>query len=71
MKTNFLIKLLKPFIKRRVIKELENKDNKKSLVEAVNHKIDLPKLTEEEEHKLYSQLYDLLKDHITLVIDRI
>ena len=71
MKSNFLIKLLKPFIKKRVIKELANEDNKKALVDAVNLKIDLPKLTEEEERKLYSQLYDLLKDHIILVIDRI
>jgi hypothetical protein len=71
MGIKFLGKMFKPLIKKMVKRELQSDANKIMLVNLVNDKVDIPKMTEKEEDKLFKQLYDVLGEHILLVIDRI
>ena len=68
---NILIKLIKPFIKKAIKRELENKDSRDRLVALVNAKVDLPKLNEQEEAKLLEQLYIVLGENALMIVDRI
>ena len=68
---NFILKLFKPLLKRRLKKELVNTESRANLIKLVNGKIDIPKLTEEEEAKLFGQIYDVVQEHALTVIDRL
>ena len=64
------IKPFKGILKFLVKRALSNEDNKELVTEIVNKKVDLPKLTEEEEGKLIGQLYEAVQEAAIIVIDR-
>lgn len=68
---NVLIKMLKPLILRMVTKELAKQETRKLVLEFLNNKIDLPKLNEQEEERLFSQMYDAVRESLELVLGRI
>lgn len=65
------IRMLKPLIKRYLRKALEEDGNQTYLVDLANSKVDIPKLTEEEEKKLLDQIYEALTESAVTFIDRI
>lgn len=68
---NFLLKMLKPLIKTRLIKELEKKETKDLVINYVNSKINIPQLNEVEEAKLFEEIYNSLLGSVVLIVDRI
>jgi hypothetical protein len=62
---------LKPLIKGAVLLVLKNPATKEKIVDTINTKLDIPKLTEAEEKKLLSQVYEATEESIKIVIDRI
>lgn len=67
----WLLNMLKPFIKKIVIKQLENEEYKKLIITKINKKIDIPKVDEKTEEKTFNQIYDALKDLSVELIDNI
>lgn len=67
----FLVKMAKPLIKRVLKKEIEKESNKVKLANMANEKLDIPKLEEDEEQKLFESLYDVLGEYILKVVERI
>ena len=65
----FLLNLAKPIIKKQAPKLVD--ENREVLVGIINAKVDLPKLTEEEESKLFEQIYDALGDAVVAVVEKI
>lgn len=57
----FLFNLIKPFVKKEIIKYINNEDNQKKYVKLLNDKVDLPNMDEEAEKRLIDQLYDALQ----------
>ena len=55
----FVVPFAKKSLKRILKKKLEEKQDE--IVKYVNSKIDLPKLTERQEEKLFTQIYDALQ----------
>jgi len=55
----FVVPFAKKSLKRILKKKLEEKQDE--IVKYVNSKIDLPKLTERQEAKLFNQIYDALQ----------
>jgi hypothetical protein len=54
-----------------VKKELQSEANKKLAINAINAKLDLPKLSEVEEEKLIRAVIEAGIDSVVLVIDRL
>jgi len=67
----FLVKLTKKFMISMVKKRMEDDDIKNSIVDSINEKLDIPKLTEKEEEKLLRQIYEITKDNAILILDRL
>ena len=67
----FLIKLLKKPIKKLVKREMEKDAIKEQILVYMNEKIDLPKLTESEEQRLFASIYDAALEAACIAIDRI
>lgn len=65
----FLVKLFKKPIKKYLLNELET--NQEEWIDILNEKIDIPKLEEDEEDKLLTQIYDALQEAIEIAVDRI
>jgi hypothetical protein len=63
------VKLFKKPIKKYLLKELET--NQEEWIDILNEKIDIPKLEEDEEDKLLTQIYDALQEAIEIAVDRI
>jgi len=55
----FVVPFAKKSLKRILKKKLEDKQDE--VVKYVNSKIDLPKLTERQEEKLFNQIYNALQ----------
>lgn len=66
---NILLKMFKRPLKKILIREM--KSNQEELVKAVNEKLDLPKLTEEDEAKLLTSIYDAVEEAVITALDRI
>lgn len=58
----FLLKIFKPLIKRRVAKMLQDEDIQAKIVNKINAKINIPKLTEAQEAERLNTLYNLLAE---------
>lgn len=71
MKLDFLVKLFKPLIKKLVLREIKNLETKKYIVDLVNSRLDIPKMTEAEEAKLLLQVYDASCEAAVTIIDRL
>jgi len=65
-----LLKFVKPFIKRQIIKQINDVETRAKLIIMINEKINIPKLTEVEEERLISQIYDALTESLVLIIDK-
>ena len=63
--------MIKPLIKKYVIAELENKETKDKVIQIINEKIDIPKLTEKQEQKLFNQIFDALGESLVEIIEKI
>ena len=59
---NFLLKIVKPLLKRRLRKELQDPENKAWVMNKLKEKVDIPKLDAEAEAKLWCQIYDALAE---------
>lgn len=57
----WLLKLVKPLIKKQVVEYIEDENNQVKYVRLLNEKVDLPNMDEEAEKKLLDQLYDALQ----------
>ena len=71
MKFKFLIKLLKGPIKALLIRELKKEDNKEFIIDLVNVKLDIPKLSEAEEEKLLDAVYTAATEALAVALDRV
>lgn len=67
----FLLKLFKGPIKKILVRELKKDTNKRLVVTLINDKMDIPKLTEEEEAKLVSQVLDAAIDAVSIALERL
>jgi hypothetical protein len=67
----FLLKLFKGPIKRIVKKKLADEELQRMLVDRLNAKLDIPKLDEVEEEKLFNAVYDASEEALLIAIDRI
>lgn len=65
MKT-LAVKLLRPWIKKYLVDMLEKRQVK--ITEAINRKLDLPKLDEVQEARLINSAYDFLQEAISILI---
>ena len=68
---SFLLSVLKPFIKRKATDILMGNDIKKFVATKVNEKVDLPKLSEAEEQKLFEQFYSVFAEAVVTIVDRL
>jgi hypothetical protein len=66
-----LLKLMKPFIRGFVLKELADDKNKEIVLSYLTDKISIPKLTKAEEKKMFDQIYEALEVNIKSIIERI
>lgn len=57
----FLAKLLLPVFKKYVIQELVKESNKTFVVNKLNELVDIPNMSEEDEAKVISNIYDALE----------
>lgn len=69
VKLGFIAKIAKRILVPLIQRKLKDEAIRAKLVDAVNKRINLPKMTEEEERKLFTQLYDALVDAVGAVID--
>lgn len=60
---------IKPILKRAVV--LTIKDNQVLVIKTMKSKVDIPKMTPEEEAVLFTRLYDAFEEAATLIIERI
>lgn len=67
----WLFKMLKPFIKKIVSKQLENEEYQKIIIQKINDKIDIPKVDEETEAKTFNQIYDAIQELTIELIDNL
>ena len=65
----YLVTIVRPFVKRALKDAVA--DYQDELVEFLKEKIDVPKLTEAEEQKLWNSIYDALEPTMLKVIDRV
>ncbi len=68
---NWLIKMAKPLIKKILIKELEKEATRSLVIDLVNTKVDLPKLSEHEEEELFNKIYDAVQDSLNKIVERL
>lgn len=47
------------------------KNQEEQVIKIVNEKLDIPKLTEDEEAKLLASIYDAVEEAVVTVVDRI
>jgi hypothetical protein len=66
-----MLKFLKPFIKRQIVKILENKEYKDKIITELNKKLDIPKVDEKAEEKLLIGIYDSVQEIAIEVVDNI
>lgn len=66
-----LLKMFKPLLVKALKKELQDPKNKSDLVTLVNAKVNVPKLEEDEEERVFNQIYDVVRDILLLVVERI
>lgn len=64
-----VLKMAKPLIKRLLINTI--KDNQVLVIQSLKNKVDIPKLSPEEEARLYVQMYDALETAAVTIIERI
>lgn len=69
--SNWMLKLVKPFIKKRIEKVLEDKEFKKKILTNLNAKVDIPKVDEPTEYIMYEKIYDAVCESIHLALDQI
>lgn len=67
----FLLKLFKGPIKKIVIRELKKEATHDLIVATLNEKLDIPKLTEDEEATLLSTVLNAAIDATTVALDRL
>jgi len=65
-----LLQTLKPLIKSVLLSTLKDNKTKKSIIDMINTKIDIPILCEAEEERLLGQIYDAAEEAVVIVIDR-
>lgn len=68
---NILHKMLKPLIKKLVLGKLRDVATSKYIVDLINSKLDVPKLSEEEESKLITAIILALFTATETAIERI
>jgi len=66
-----IVKLLKPLILTVLKKELQKQETRNLVITFINNKLDLPKLNEEEEKRLFEQVYDAVAESLELILERI
>lgn len=64
-------RLAKRIIVPILLRKLKNEGMKDRLISFVNRRVNLPKLDEEEEERLYTQLYDALVEAIGSILDEL
>ena len=64
---NWLIKLLKPVIKKQAIKYL--RDNQEKWVDLINEKLDIPNMDEAAEQEMLNKQYDLIETILGDVVE--
>lgn len=67
----FILKMLKPFIKRQIKKVLGDEKYQKELIDKINKKVDIPKIDEATEAKALNQIYDTLQNLLIEVVDKL
>jgi len=65
------LRMMKPLFKRIAKSTLHSPETKEWFVREVNIKIDIPKISEDEEAVVYGKVWDLVRDTVDVVIDRI
>ena len=58
----------KAMIKKLIKDELKN--NKEKILEFINKRIDIPKLTEKEEAERFTEVYEAIEDFADAIIDK-
>jgi len=69
VKLGFIARIAKRVLVPLIQRKLKDEGVKGKLVDTINKRVNLPKLTEAEEEKLFNQLYDALVEAIGAVID--
>ena len=67
----WLFTMLKPFIKKQMIKILGNEEYQKELIDKINKRVDIPKIDEYAEEKALNQIYDALQTLSIEIVDKI
>ena len=67
----FLLKMVKPFVKNRIEKLLDDPEIKELVVSKINEKMDMPNVTEEREKELLEVMYTTVEILIKDIIEEI
>jgi len=68
---SWMLKLVKPFIKKRIEVLLNDKAFEKKILDNINSKVDVPKLDETTEYAILETIYDAAVASIKLAIDEL
>jgi len=58
-------------IKKRIEKILNDQEFKKRILTRINEKVDIPKISEEDEYIIYEKFYDAAADSIRIAIEEL
>lgn len=67
----WLLRLILPYLKKRIKSVLNDDEFKTRIIKDVNKKMDLPKLDEEAERQILEQIYTALKSSIEITLDNV
>ncbi|MFW6130575.1 MAG: hypothetical protein ACOC56_05260 [Atribacterota bacterium] len=65
------LKMVWPLIKKKVIEYIESEEWQKKLVERINDKLDIPRISEATEKKIINQMYDAAQELAVEFVDGI
>lgn len=65
------LKMVWPLIKKKVIEYIESEEWQKKLVERINDKLDIPRISETTEKKIINQMYDAAQELAVEFVDGI
>lgn len=65
-----LAKLLKPLLRRILLREIRKDEFKAKVISGLNLKLDIPNLTEDEEEKLLLSVFEAASEALQKVLER-
>jgi hypothetical protein len=66
---NWVIKLVKEPVKKMVIARIKDPDIQKDIIARIAKKVDIPKLTPEQEAKFWNTTYDAVEEVLVEIVE--